>query len=170
MEIMKLKRRTREHIIAELSVNHVERFVLRCGYSTQRIQADYGVDLLIYTYNSNGFVELGSIPVQLKATDHLNTLKDGETIPIRLDPRDINFWRQEQLFLLILYDASEDVAYWVDVPQAIKQLPDQVLTQKSITLYLKKKNILNEAAIEAFATQKRRIILNKQQGEFHHEG
>jgi hypothetical protein len=75
MEIMKLKRRTREHIIAELSVNHVERFVLRCGYSTQRIQADYGVDLLIYTYNSNGFVELGSIPVQLTATDHLNTCR-----------------------------------------------------------------------------------------------
>jgi hypothetical protein len=30
------KRRTREHVIADLSVNHVERLVLRCGWTVER--------------------------------------------------------------------------------------------------------------------------------------
>ena len=31
-----LKRRTREHVIADLSVNHVERLVLRSGWTVER--------------------------------------------------------------------------------------------------------------------------------------
>jgi hypothetical protein len=30
------KRRTREHVIADLSANHVERHALLCGYSVER--------------------------------------------------------------------------------------------------------------------------------------
>ncbi len=29
------KRRTREHVIADLSVNHVERFILQCGWTAR---------------------------------------------------------------------------------------------------------------------------------------
>ena len=36
------KRRTREHIIADLSVNHMERFALRCGFVLNRFYFDYG--------------------------------------------------------------------------------------------------------------------------------
>jgi hypothetical protein len=39
------KRRTREHIIADLSVNHVERLILRCGWVARRMNPDYGIDL-----------------------------------------------------------------------------------------------------------------------------
>ena len=39
------------HIIADLSVNHVERFVLRCGYTLERTVHDYGVDLLEFKAN-----------------------------------------------------------------------------------------------------------------------
>src|SRR5438309_953040 len=48
------KRRTREHVIADLSVNHVERFVLRCGWTVQRTTHDYGIDLSMETYNAAG--------------------------------------------------------------------------------------------------------------------
>jgi hypothetical protein len=40
------KRRTREHVIADLSVNHVERQALLCGFSVERIRVDYGIDLI----------------------------------------------------------------------------------------------------------------------------
>jgi len=36
------KRRMREHVIADLSVHHVEGLVLKCGFTVQRIVADYG--------------------------------------------------------------------------------------------------------------------------------
>src|SRR5437660_1542756 len=37
------KRRTREHVIADLSINHVERCVLRCGWTAERTRYDYGI-------------------------------------------------------------------------------------------------------------------------------
>lgn len=38
------KQRTRQHVIADLSVNFVERLALKCGYTMQRAAADYGYD------------------------------------------------------------------------------------------------------------------------------
>jgi hypothetical protein len=34
------KRRTREHVIADLSVNYVERFILEEGHTVQRVGSD----------------------------------------------------------------------------------------------------------------------------------
>ena len=82
------KRRTREHVIADLSVNHVERQVMRCGWTAERMRHDYGVDLFVETYNSKGEVQNGRIVFQLKATDSLKRSADGTVIPIRLDWRD----------------------------------------------------------------------------------
>lgn len=53
------KRRTREHVIADLSANHVERHALLCGYSVERCLHDYGIDLVITTYDTQGNVENG---------------------------------------------------------------------------------------------------------------
>lgn len=64
------KRRTREHIIADLSANHVERHVLLCGYSVERVVHDYGIDFLLYTYGAAGDIEAETIKIQLKATDN----------------------------------------------------------------------------------------------------
>ena len=36
------KRRTRAHVLADLSINHVERHVLLCGFSVDRVEHDYG--------------------------------------------------------------------------------------------------------------------------------
>jgi len=38
------KRRTREHVIADLSANHVERHVLRSGHTVERLVHDYGIE------------------------------------------------------------------------------------------------------------------------------
>jgi hypothetical protein len=40
MKKLPRKRRTREHVIADLSVNHVERFALLCGFVSEHMRYD----------------------------------------------------------------------------------------------------------------------------------
>jgi hypothetical protein len=43
------KRRTREHVLADLSANFVEKQALLCGYTGERVRLDYGIDLVVQT-------------------------------------------------------------------------------------------------------------------------
>jgi hypothetical protein len=61
------KRRTREHVIAELGVNYVQRHILLRGHSSELIFHDYGIDLLMFTYNADGEIENGHVEIQVKA-------------------------------------------------------------------------------------------------------
>jgi hypothetical protein len=90
------KTRTRQHVIADLAVNHLERQVLLLGYTAQRIQHDYGYDLTITTYDVRGQTEGGVSFVQIKATDNLPLLKDGKTISWPVSRRDLKLWLNEQ--------------------------------------------------------------------------
>ena len=72
------KRRTRSHIIAEFSTNHLEYFVLLCGFSIEHIEKDYGYDLEMYSYNNNGEVENGIVYLQLKSTDNIERYERKE--------------------------------------------------------------------------------------------
>ena len=106
------KRRTREHVIADLSVNHVERFVLRCGWTVERTRHDYGIDLVMKTYNAVGEPESGFVSYQLKATDKIKVRAKQQAVALRLEWRDIQAWRTELMpVILVLYDAKEDRAY-----------------------------------------------------------
>ncbi len=111
---MPKKKRPRKHIIADLSVNHVERYVFLCGYSVERVEYDYGFDLIIFTYDVDGKIENGQIYVQLKATDSLRILADRETITFSVKCSDLELWLQEPMpCILIVYDAQMDIAYWL---------------------------------------------------------
>ena len=74
------KRRTREHVIADLSINHVERQILLRGFAVNRMQTDYGIDLLMLTNTSEGEVEIGQVLFQVKATDSLQLVQEGQAI------------------------------------------------------------------------------------------
>src|ERR1051326_8534580 len=89
------KTRTREHVLADLAINHLERHVLKCGYTVERIYHDYGLDLVLFTYNAKGEVESGRILLQVKATDNLTVLNDGQTIAIPLAREDLRSWLRE---------------------------------------------------------------------------
>lgn len=75
-------RRTRAHRIADLSVHHLEGFVLRQGHTLEIYRNDYGYDVALYTYayddEGDGEIEPGEIKNQLKATDSLKILADGK--------------------------------------------------------------------------------------------
>jgi hypothetical protein len=102
------KRRTREHVIADLSVHHVEGLALKCGYTVQRIVADYGHDLLLATYNEAGEVEANYVLLQLKASDGLQEYELAQeevfSFPVSQGLPPVEGW--PTAVFLILYDAQ----------------------------------------------------------------
>jgi hypothetical protein len=74
------KTRTREHVLADLSINHVERQLLLSDCSSQHIYDDYGYDMIVSSFNAGGEIESGIVCIQVKATDNLPLLADGKTI------------------------------------------------------------------------------------------
>lgn len=107
------KQRTREPIIADLSVNHAERAFLLAGYTIDRVFADYGYDLIIRTFDDAGHLEPGLIYVQMKASDAPEYSQNGDFVTVRVDERDDAAWRRETFpVALIFYDAGCDAAYY----------------------------------------------------------
>src|SRR5688572_17417372 len=96
------KRRTREHVIADLSVNHVERFALLCGFSVERMRLDYGIDLIVHTYNRSGEIENGRLLFQLKASDRAAYSTDGQFAQCRIETRDANYWLGESMPVILV--------------------------------------------------------------------
>ena len=71
-------------MIADLSVNYVERFVLLCGHTVEKFSSDYGYDLILCTYSDDGELENGNIYVQLKATDSIRLTGNGQAVSFTL--------------------------------------------------------------------------------------
>src|SRR5438445_10924315 len=108
------KRRTRQHVIADQSVNHVERFIIDAGHTAQRIEKDYGYDLLLFTCDEQGYAEPGLICLQLKASESLQAV--GSDYLFDVDVRDYNLWMLEEMpVVLVLFDASRRRAYWLAI-------------------------------------------------------
>lgn len=149
------KRRTREHVIADLSVNHVERHVLLCGYTVDRAWHDYGYDLLLTTYDANGKVESGAVRIQVKATDFLRPRQDGQAFSFRLDTADLRLWlRERQPVIVIVYDALREDAYWLYVQGYFRRQASFDLSRagQTVTVSVPAANKLNAAAIRRFAS------------------
>ncbi len=148
------KRRTREHVIADLSVHHVEGFVLRCGWTVERTRYDYGIDLLMRTYAATGEVENGVVGFQLKATDALSRSAGGLSILLRLEWRDLLFWVNEAVpVILVVYDAAEDKAYWLHVQGYFRgqEWAERAKAATTVTVHVPISNVLDEAAIRQIA-------------------
>jgi len=144
------KTRTRGHIISDLSVNLVERFILCQGHAAQRVDKDYGYDLQMFTFDAGAF-ENGYVYLQLKATDELRVLEDEETISFTLDRADINLWKRELMpVFLVVCDAQREIACWLYMQAYLKHTRAVALPpgQATLTVRLPKANILDGAAIE----------------------
>jgi hypothetical protein len=118
------KRRTREHVIADLSANYVERHALLCGYSVERRVHDYGIDLTILTYDEEGNVEPGEVLIQLKATDRMKWVARGQMVACRVERADLRAWLREPWpVILVVYEAATDRAFWLYVQEHFQQRP-----------------------------------------------
>jgi len=117
----KKKKRTREHIIADLSLVHVQYFIVNAGFTSEAVTKDYGYDLTVNTFDHDGLIEPGAILIQLKASESLTIHSDGEHFVFDLDIRDYNLWVDEpNPVFLILYEAASRRAYWVYVQRYLK--------------------------------------------------
>ena len=108
------KQRTRAHVIADLSVHHVEGFILEEGHTAQRLGSDYGYDLILWTFDEQGYVEPDEAYIQLKAAESLQA--GGSHYVYDLDIRDYNLWMRDTTpVFLVLFDAKRKRAYWIAV-------------------------------------------------------
>ena len=156
------KQRTREHVLADLSANQVEKYALRCGYAVDRVWHDYGLDLAVFTFDGQGYLESGVLWMQLKATDHLKKTSDGNAVLIRVERRDVLAWIAEVYpVILVVYDGARDRAYWLWVQGyfADKQVFGK-LRGKTITLSVPIANVLTERAMRFFARQKAALLVS----------
>lgn len=164
------KKRTREHVIADLGVNHVERAILRCGFSVERVSHDYGVDLYMFTYDEEGEAENGLVFLQLKATDHLKLRADGAAVLFRVERADLDRWLAEPLpVVLVVYDARADRAYALYV-QAHFASRNKVrkAAEKSVTVHIPRENVFAEEAVRRFAAAKAAVLRQMKEVQ-HHE-
>lgn len=151
------KTRTREHVLADLSLNHVERQVLQCGFSVDRVQHDYGYDLTMATYNQAGEVEPGAVYIQVKASDRLPRLAGGKTISWPVSRRDLKLWLAEPYpVILVVYDGQKDKAYWVHIQAylADRRTPELFARGGTVVVHIPVRNGLNPPAIREIARRK----------------
>lgn len=165
------KRRTREHVIADLSVNYVERQALLCGFTIERIVHDYGIDASLFTYDKRGETEVIWLPLQIKATEHLRLVQNGRFVTIRVERADLRSWLAlvYPLFLIV-YDAEKNRAFWLYV-QAHYGTQRFRISQGTgqVTIRIPIGQRLNPGAIRKFADFRDRIIAQMKESVIRHE-
>jgi hypothetical protein len=155
------KRRTREHVIAEMAANHFERYALKCGFALERIQHDYGLDGALYTYQSDGEPEEGFINVQFKASEHVKYNKDRTFASFAIEQAHLSEWLDEPFpALLILYDVNIGKSYWVYIQRYFELMDGFSLDekQKTYTVRLPVNQTVNESSIRLFAEFKQSVL------------
>lgn len=158
------KRRTREHVIADLGVNHAERAVLVCGYTVERTRSDYGIDLKVETFDRRGQVEAGEIKVQVKATDALPVSADRQGVLWRVAVADLRSWLFDVVpVVLVVYDAKGDAGYWLDVQDYARHLtPPLDLTGRTVTVRIPMTNVWTPPAVRRLRAMKNRHAIRQE--------
>ena len=161
VQVTLLPQRTREHIIADLSVFHFQRIACKAGFVTQIPTYDYGYDLTLFTYTDSGARETDSVYVQLKATDSVDVLRsaDGESLSFPVETRHLNLWQNEAMpVILVVFDTQSETAYWLYVQRYLRDHPATLRAgQKRVSVRLSMRDILSEDAMRKFRGFKREV-------------
>jgi hypothetical protein len=166
------KRRTREHIIADLSVNHVERQALLCGYVIERRRHDYGIDLELIPFNKTGQIEEGHVLLQLKASNRLRIAAHQSTINFRIERKDLVHWLADPFpVILIVYNARTSIAYWLYVQSYFRNRKEFNLftAGKTVTVSIETANVVTPAAMKKFARFNKQVLEQAKGAVIHDE-
>jgi Domain of unknown function (DUF4365) len=162
MSNLRRKRRTRSHVIADLSVNHVERHALMAGFVVERIVHDYGIDLELLTFTADGEVEEGKILMQLKASDRMTIRTDRKTFPFRLERRDLVQWLAQPMpVILVIYDAAKERAFWLYLQDYFRKRSRFSLftAGKTATVRIPTMNVVNVSAMGSFRRFRDNVLM-----------
>jgi hypothetical protein len=149
------KQRTRQHVIADISVHFVEGFILEEGYTARRLDSDYSYDLVLNTFDEHGFAEPGPVYFQVKASEKLTSV--AKAYVFDLDIRDYNLWISEEMpVILVLFDASKRKAYWIAVQEYFDTGSDRKPKRgvKTVRIRGPKAAVLDGAAIQEIRQMK----------------
>lgn len=108
------KRRTREHVLADMSFNHLESLALQLGWALERRTVDYGVDARMLVFDEEGRLEPGFVEFQLKATDRLErySRSNGSEFAFSVGLGDLQVWAEEpHPVVFALYDGQAQRAF-----------------------------------------------------------
>ena len=151
------KLRTREHVLADLSINFLERHLLLCGCAVQRIHSDYGYDLTVSTFSATGEIEAGIIFFQVKATETLPLLADKKMVSWVVSRRDLMLWVSEAFpVILVVYDGRRDKAVWLHLQAyfADRRPADFFLAGQTLTVHIPVANRLNRRSVQRMIQSK----------------
>ena len=161
------KQRTRQHVIADQSLNYVERFIIDAGHTTQRLTPDYGYDLILFTYDGRGYAEPGVAFLQLKAAETLT--ESGSDYVYDMDIRDYNLWLIDDApVFLVLFDATRRRAYWLHVQRYFQEDPSRIPKRgtRTVRIRVPKRQTISRRAVAHMREAKRRARLSlRSEGE-----
>ena len=154
------KLRTREHILEDLSENYLERKVLLRGHLLRRPSRDYGVDVIMFHFSKNGELENGEVRIQLKATDGLRVVHDGQSVSFPVKVGHLRQWSLEiHPFFLIVYDAQNDRAFWLHVQAYVDRFPEVLNPEQTrVNVRVPTRNLLTLKSIDHFRKLSLRTI------------
>jgi len=146
-------------VIASQSVNYVERFLIDEGHTAERVENDYGYDLMLFTFDEQGYFEPGEVRLQLKASESLTAA--GKDYLFDLDVRDYHLWIEEPMpVVLILFDATRRRASWVYVQRyfAADSARQPKGRAKTIRIHVPIRQALNRRAVALMRAFKQAIL------------
>jgi hypothetical protein len=167
------KQRTREHVIDSVSINYVERHIYESGHTVERVESDYGYDLIMFTFDNAGRQEVGNVFIQVKATDHLALSETKEWVECRVNVADYNMWRDEGMpVFLIIYDAKKRLAHWLYVQQYFEENPDRGPhgdDAQTVSVRIPVKQRWNRRAVALARRFKQSVLDSSKTGGIHHD-
>jgi len=163
--------RTKEHINADKSHNYIEKFFIDKGHTVERPGADYGYDVLVNTYDAQGYAESGDIRIQLRASDKFKYVKKSTAITYKISIKHYNLWMAEPMpVFLILYDAKQQQAYWLYFQGHFSDPAKQPKKQgKSLQVRVPVANPFTAATVD-YAHERKKAILTSLKGKVTHNG
>ena len=161
MSAARRKKRTRAHIIADLSLHHVAYRIVKCGHTIEPIRSDYGYDGSIFTYNGRGEIENGNIFIQLKATDHIDRYRKRGAFSFPISKKDIDLWQREPFpVYLILFDTVSETAYWLYLQEYLQRngMTAAKMVRNSLAVLINSAQIVDEKSVRAWRADKAKVL------------
>lgn len=164
------KQRTRTHVIAAQSLNYVEKFIYDEGYTAERVESDYGYDLIVSTYDEDGYVEPGLILLQLKSTDRIRKIANNTHIAFTISVKDYRLWMAEGYpVFVIVYDAVNRKAYWLYFQKHFKddKSREPKAKAKAVTIRIPIANVMSTTTISFMRAKKAAIMVSLSRASHH---
>lgn len=114
-------KRPRSHISGDLAVAFLQNVFLQKGWTVESLTQDYGEDLLVRIFD-HGVATSRWFFVQSKATDNISKyeMKSGD-VSFPFETSHIYQWiKFRHPVIVVVYDTSNEVAYWEDVQESLQ--------------------------------------------------